>query len=89
MENSILVLECLHDTVTSLAQSYERHARKGRTDWDALDDDIAQAFHEKARLVVLIKHDLLALREKGNSTANLVRESPCIFSLFSEKKGKT
>lgn len=72
IENGILNLESLLDTSDSLARSYERHARKSLKDWDALDDDIMQAFREKSRLAALIKHNFYALREKGNSTANLV-----------------
>ncbi|MCJ1262430.1 hypothetical protein MMC22_002300 [Lobaria immixta] len=71
IENGILNLESLLDTTDSLARSYERHARKDLKDWDALDDDIMQAFREKSRLAALIKHNFYALREKGNSTANL------------------
>lgn len=73
IEHGILNLESLLDTIGSLARSYERHARKEPKDWDALDDDTMQAFQEKSRLAALVKHDFYALREKGHSTANLVR----------------
>lgn len=72
IEHGMLGIECLLDTTSSLARSYERHARKNLKGWEALDDEIMQAFQEKNQLLALIKHDFSTLREKSHSTADLV-----------------
>lgn len=68
----MLSIECLLDTTGSLARSYERHSRNSLKDWNALDDEIAQAFQEKNHHLSLIKYDFSTLREKSHSTADLV-----------------